>query len=284
MRFADRWERQAGLRLRSGDHTVLAEYDERGRILAGSREQMLDECYRRWLADNLRGFSSAMIAADNADALELSRRARADLIRYGTVQDGPRVQLRDGAVASVGDLIMARRNVHGKAIANRQVYQVRAVHADGSATVFLQGSHAAKHMPASYLSEQCHLAYGMTSHSVQGATFAGNGYALVRSSDDREYLYTAMSRGAAGNYAFAVTDEQPTDTGAPVAAPEVARVRALAAEQSGETTPHAGLVAAPACWPSYLIATAPTCQQPRRWSMRSATPTRWLLCRGSGST
>ncbi len=236
LRFDDPWERQASLRLRSGDQGVLAEYDVRGRVFGGTREQMLEECCRRWLADHLQGIDSVMIAADNADALEQSRRVRADLIRYGRVQNGPHVQLREGAVASAGDLIMARRNVHGKAIANRQVYQVRVVHADGSATVRLVGSEAAKHLPASYLAEQCHLAYGVTSHSVQGATFSGNGYALVRPSDDREYLYTAMSRGAAGNVAFAVTDEPALPTGTPVSAPEVARARAMSVEQSGDTT------------------------------------------------
>jgi conjugative relaxase-like TrwC/TraI family protein len=238
LRFADLWERQASLRLRSGDHGVLAEYDERGRIIGGTREQMLEDCYRRWLSDHLRGIDSVMIAADNADALELSRRARAELIRYGRVHDGPRVRLRGGAIASAGDLIMARRNVNDKAIANRQIYQVREVHADGSATARLLRSSAIKHLPASYLREQCHLAYGVTSHSVQGATFSGNGYALVRPSDDREYLYTAMSRGAAGNFAFAATDEPALPTGTPASAPEVARSRALAAERSGDVTPE----------------------------------------------
>jgi hypothetical protein len=238
LRFTHTWERQASLRLRDGDPAVLAEYDEHGRVLAGTREQMLDECHRRWLTDYLHGIDSVMITANNADALELSRRARADLIRYGRVHDGPHARLRDGAVASAGDLIMTRRNVHSKAIANRQVYLVQAVHADGSVTARLTGSRAVKHLPADYLAEHCYLAYGVTSHSVQGATFAGNGYALVRPSDDREYLYTAMSRGADGNYAFAVTDQPALPTGTPVTAPEVTRSRALAAERSGEATPQ----------------------------------------------
>ena len=237
LRFADPWERGASLRLRAGDPAVIAEYDQCGRILAGSREQMLDDCYRRWLADHLQGTDSVMIASGNADALELSRRARADLIRYRRVHDGPGVQLRDGATACAGDLIMARRNDHGQAIANRQVYQIQAVHPDGSATVRLRGTETVKDLPAAYLAHECHLAYGVTSHAVQGATFAGNGYAVVLPSDDRHYLYTAMSRAAAGNYAFAVTSEPERPAGVPAAAPEVARTQALAAEQSGELVP-----------------------------------------------
>jgi AAA domain/TrwC relaxase len=234
LRFTESWEREASLRLRAGDQAVIAEYDRRGRILAGSREQMLDECYQRWLADHLQGKDSIMIAAGNADALELSRRARADLIRYGRVHDGPQVGLRDGATATAGDLIMARRNVHGQAIANRQVYRIQFVHKDGSATVCLRGTGTVKDLPAAYLAQECHLAYGVTSHAVQGATFGANGYAVVQPSDDRPYLYTAMSRAAGANYAFAFTDQPQQQTGLPAAAPEVARTRALATEHSGE--------------------------------------------------
>ncbi len=83
---------------------MIAEYDQRGRILAGSHEEMLDECCRRWLADHLQGEDSVMIAAANADALELSRRARADLIRYDRIHDGPEVQLRHRAVDRAGSM------------------------------------------------------------------------------------------------------------------------------------------------------------------------------------
>jgi hypothetical protein len=129
---------------------------------------------------------------------------------------------------------MTRRNVHGQSVANRQVYQVLAVQPDGSATVRLRGSRTVRTLPAAYLTAECHLAYGVTSHAVQGATFAGIGYAVVLPSDDCHYLYTAMSRAAGGNYAFAVTDEPELPADAPAAAPEVARSRALAAERSGE--------------------------------------------------
>ena len=35
-RFRHRWEQQASLRLRDGDTTVLADYDQHGRIIGGS--------------------------------------------------------------------------------------------------------------------------------------------------------------------------------------------------------------------------------------------------------
>ncbi len=54
-RFEQEWEREASPRLRAGDADVLAEDDQRGRILDGTREQMTETAYQRWLADHLSG-------------------------------------------------------------------------------------------------------------------------------------------------------------------------------------------------------------------------------------
>lgn len=83
------------------------------------------------------------------------------------------------AVESADDLIMTRRNVHRRAVANRQIYEIFAVHPDGSATVRLHDTRTVKDLPSAYLAQPCHLACGVTSHAAQGATFAGNGYAVV---------------------------------------------------------------------------------------------------------
>jgi AAA domain len=42
LRFRAAWEQAASLRLRAGDTTVLAEYDQHGRIYGGDPEQMID--------------------------------------------------------------------------------------------------------------------------------------------------------------------------------------------------------------------------------------------------
>jgi AAA domain len=42
VRFRSEWEQQASLRLRDGDTTVLADYDQHGRIVGGDPEQMMD--------------------------------------------------------------------------------------------------------------------------------------------------------------------------------------------------------------------------------------------------
>jgi AAA domain len=50
LRFAHAWEREASLRLRAGDQAVIPVYDEQGRMLAGTKEEMTEEAYRSWPA------------------------------------------------------------------------------------------------------------------------------------------------------------------------------------------------------------------------------------------
>ena len=107
-RFEQEWEREASLRLRAGDADVLAEYDQRGRILDGTREQMTETAYRRWLADHLSGKSSVLLVTTNAQAAELARRARDELAALSLVATDKLIDFRDGNVAGVGDLIVAR--------------------------------------------------------------------------------------------------------------------------------------------------------------------------------
>ena len=112
--------------------SVLAEYDQRGRILEGTREQMTDAAYQRWLADHLSGKASVLLATTNAQAAELARRARDELAALGLVATDNLVELADGNVAGVGDLIVARQNARieagepGRRLANRDVLRIDA--------------------------------------------------------------------------------------------------------------------------------------------------------------
>ena len=105
-RFDHEWEREASLRLRAGDAAVLAEYDQRGRILDGTREEMADAAYQRWLADYLCGKASVLLTTTNALAAELARRARDELAALRLVATDELVELADGNNAGVGDLIV----------------------------------------------------------------------------------------------------------------------------------------------------------------------------------
>ena len=129
-RFEQEWERAASLRLRAGDVGVLAEYDQRGRILEGTREQMTEAAYRRWLADHLSGRESLLLATTNNQAAELARRARDELAALGLVATENLAGLADGNEAGAGDLIVARQNVRivagepGRMLANRDVLRI----------------------------------------------------------------------------------------------------------------------------------------------------------------
>ena len=134
VRFRAPWEQAASLRLRDGDTTVLAEYDEHARITGGDPEQMMDAAAAAYVALAIEGTDTLLMAADHALRRELSRRIRDDLLRLGLVGHGPAVPIADGATAGVGDLIVCTRNDHateagepGRHLANGDLLRIDAV-------------------------------------------------------------------------------------------------------------------------------------------------------------
>jgi hypothetical protein len=137
-RFRAPWEQAASLRLRAGDATVLAEYDQHARICGGDPEQMMDAAAAAYLALTADGTDTLLMAADHTLRRELSRRVRDDLIRLGHVQPGPAVTIADGAAASPGDLIICTANDHrteagepGRTLANGDLLRIDAITPNG---------------------------------------------------------------------------------------------------------------------------------------------------------
>ena len=257
-RFSQPWERDATLRLRAGDVTVLTEYAEHGRLRGGTPEDAIEQAYRGWLADFLDGKDTLLMARTEEQARELSRRARDDLIRYGIVSAGPRLRLAHGERASAGDLVMARRNARaipaghpGHELANRDVLQITATAAGPGGTRAevrrLVGRDPATGQPQwsepfliphRYLAAHAHLAYATTQHAALGRT-VDTAHVLADGLGDRQGLYVAMSRGRDANYAYCVTQHPRL---ADVAegtrpAPELARARRLDRERAGQPLP-----------------------------------------------
>jgi hypothetical protein len=254
VRFRESWERDATLRLRAGDATVLAEYEEHARLRGGTPEEAMEQAYRGWLADHLAGKDALLMARTTDQARELSRRARGDLVRYGRVAADGEVALRDDAVASAGDLIMARKNdrqtmagERGRWLTNRDVLEVMNTEAgtegDHVYVRRLRGRDARTGEPRwsqpfllakAYLKDHCDLAYATTCHAAQGRT-VDTAHVLVDWLTDRQGLYVAMSRGRYANYAYCVTDyprAAQTQEGARPA-PELQRAKRLAREDAG---------------------------------------------------
>ena len=138
VRFRNRWEQQASLRLRDGDTSVLATYDQHGRIIGGDPEQIMDAAAAAYVALTSDGTDTLLMAADHALRHELNRRIREDLITLGIVSVGPAVTIAEGTQASPGDLIICTRNDHtveagepGRTLANGDLLRIEAITPDG---------------------------------------------------------------------------------------------------------------------------------------------------------
>ena len=248
VRFTAAWERAASLRLRHGDATALDEYDQHGRIRGAPPDHATDQAARAYLATYLTGRNVLLMAADWARCRELSRRIRDDLIHLGLVDDGRTIRIADGAEASAGDLIICRANDHhleagepGRALANGDILRIEAITHRGIMVRRLLGADPATGQRrftdrafryTGYQSSD--LAYAVTGHSAQGAT-VHTGLALVTGTEDRQWLYPAMTRGTDTNLAFVfTTPAQPADPQPGTRpAPELARYDRLQHERQG---------------------------------------------------
>jgi ATP-dependent exoDNAse (exonuclease V) alpha subunit len=127
LRFAAGWERDASVRLRAGDFSVVPAYDRRGRIRGDHREAAYGRAAGAWLADHLHGRDAILLAGSNLEAAELARRVQAQLVAMGTVVH-PRAPLADGNRAGTGDLIRTRLNARieagGQRLTNRDVLRI----------------------------------------------------------------------------------------------------------------------------------------------------------------
>jgi ATP-dependent exoDNAse (exonuclease V) alpha subunit len=208
VRFRAAWEQAASLRLRVGDATVLAEYDQHARIRGGEPEQMMDAAAAHYLALALDGTDVLLMAADHALRRELSRRIRDDLIRLGVVHAGPAVRIADGTWASPGDLIVCTRNDYtveaggpGRTLANGDLIRIEAVTSAGLTVRRALDADPAtgqrrwtgqQFLYAGY--RDAELGYAVTDHVAQSRT-VHTGLAVIAGTEDRQHVYVALSRG-----------------------------------------------------------------------------------------
>ncbi|MEU8216688.1 MobF family relaxase [Micromonospora taraxaci] len=229
-RFTQPWEGAASLRLRTGDLTVLAEYDRRGRFIGGHRAQLVGHMLDRWAGDMASGLRSMMLVETGDEAADIARRARDILIHAGLVRAGPAVRLRDGNHASVGDIIVTRRNDRrigdgGTLVANRDQWRVDAVTRSGQVHVTNLRTATTAVLPAAYAAQHVQLAYALTVDSVQGQT-VHTARALVDDNTSLARLYVMLTRGTTLNEAYVVTDDHPREGTPPQ--PPTARLAVLA--------------------------------------------------------
>jgi len=252
VRFRAVWEQTASLRLRSGDASVLAEYDQYGRIRGGEPEQMMDAAAAANLALTLDGTDTLLMAADHALRRELNWRIREDLITFGIVSEGPAVTIPDGTRASPGDLIICTRNdhdveagEHGRTLANGDLLRINAV-ASGGLIVHRaldadprtgQRRWTDRHFVFNSYHD-AELGYAVTDHAAQSRTVTA-GLAVITGSEDRQHTYVALSRGTEVNFAYVFTASPKTADPAPGPrpAPELARYDRRATGHGNQPAP-----------------------------------------------
>ena len=252
VRFRADWEQTASLRLRAGDVSVLADYDQHARINGGEPEQMMDAAAAAYVALTLDGTDTLLMAADHAHRRELSRRIRDDLILLGIVQPGPAVRIADGADASPGDLIVCTRNDHaveagepGRTLANGDLLRIEAVTPDGLIVRRALDADPAtgqrrwtdqRFLYASY--ETAELGYAVTDYVAQGRT-VHTGLALITGTEDRQHAYVALTRGTDADtaYVFTLPAKLADPAPGPRPAPELARYDKLTTAPAAEPNP-----------------------------------------------
>lgn len=253
----EEWEREASLRLRAGDSSVIADYDARGRLAEGSPEAMGEAAYRGWLGDHLSGRDSLLIASTNEQAAELSARARGELAAIGLVDEDAPLQLADGNSAGRGDLVQARRNDRkiedsgGRWVTNRDVWLIDG-YVLGPRTGTPQAAVVRRSLgrdrvtgasrwsppfqvPASYLAGHTALGYASTVHAAQGRT-VDTAHAILAEGLPRSLVYVAMTRGRLANYTYAVTRPAAPPASGRALADKVPGRRRAADLQSGTRT------------------------------------------------
>ncbi len=216
-RFTNEWEKDASLALRSGEVEVIATYVAQGRVRAGTGDEMVDAAYAAWRADTRAG-RRTLLVTDSADHVrELNARARAERILDGDTLPDREVALADDAAASVGDVVITRRNdrtlrtARGGFVRNGDRWRVIDVRRNGEVEVRREGfTHGASVvLPAEYVSQHLDLGYAVTAYRAQGTT-VDTCHVVLAPGATRENLYVAMTRGRDANTAHVALD-RPDD-------------------------------------------------------------------------
>ena len=211
-RFRQPWQAEASQRLRKGEIAAIAAYDRRGRTRGADHETVFDQAAKAWLADYLRGRDALLLAGSSEEAADLSRRVQSQLAQLGRVGPGV-LDLSDGNLAGLGDLIRARHNddinAGGRPLRNRDRLLVMSVSQDGRDVVARRQIRpgewtGAFRVPAAYLRDHGELDYAGNVHVSQGRTVDA-GHLLVTQTLSRRSFYVGMTRGREENTAWVET-------------------------------------------------------------------------------
>jgi len=212
-RFINDWEPAASLALRHGDTAVFDTYEAHDRIAAGSFDTHLDRLARDWLDHHRHGRTVAITATTNEHVDAINRAIHDARVNAGELPARPSTVVAGGDQASVGDIIVTRRNDRsiitstGDSVRNRDRWTITVDHGDGSLTVTPLDGHGHGHvrLPVDYVREHVRLGYAATEHGNQGVT-TDIAYQLVTDVTTHRGLYVGATRGRDSNQFLVVTD------------------------------------------------------------------------------
>jgi conjugative relaxase-like TrwC/TraI family protein len=204
-RFTDPAEAAASLALRDGDPEGLEFYLDHGRVHVGDLATTGEDAFNAWVSDRAAGLDAIMIAPTRKLVAELNARARAH--RLGHSPAGSDVPLADGNRASVGDVIITRRNDRRLRLTatdwvkNGDRWTITHLGQQGDLTVRHTRSHRTVRLPSDYVSSSTGLGYAITIHSAQGIT-ADTMHGFASGQESRQQLYTMLTRGRHANHLY----------------------------------------------------------------------------------
>ena len=175
-RFSNPWEQVASLQLRSASASAIDTYLQRGRVAAGSIDDHLDAVADAWIAHAAEGRRVAVTAETNGHVDALNAAIQARCREVGLLDERHVVRVAGSETASVGDLVVTRRNDrtlltdHGEPVRNRELWKAEALHRDGSMTVTQVEGHGTVVLPADYVRANVRLGYAATAYGHQGET------------------------------------------------------------------------------------------------------------------
>jgi conjugative relaxase-like TrwC/TraI family protein len=209
VRFHDPVEAEASLALRDGDRAALGYYLDHDRIHAGDQATVVDEVLDAWQREQDAGHDCLLLAPTHELVRDLNERARTARLADAVVDD--EVRLRDGTHASVGDVVLTRRNDRRLGVSstdwvkNGDRWTVTAIR-NGTLTVRHRDSGLSTVLPAEYVAAHVELGYAATVHTAQGLT-ADVMHGIVTGEETRQLLYTMFTRGRAENHVHVITDD-----------------------------------------------------------------------------
>ena len=203
VRFADPVEAQASLDLREGDRTALGYYLDHDRIHTGDADTCLSDVLTAWRNEQAAGRECLMLAPTRDLVTRLNHDARA--ARLAGATPDTEVTLADGNRVSVGDTILTRRNDRRLGVSgtdwvkNGDRWTVTALNRSGSLRARHLRSGLQVTLPTAYVDAHVELGYATTVHAAQGST-ADVMHGILTGNEDRQLLYTMLTRGRAENH------------------------------------------------------------------------------------